>query len=70
MQVLTSLTCADYYIFLEEVLPSLRDIRPQHVRCHVSFQHDEVLLHYDRYVREHLNQVFGNQYIGHSGPVH
>ncbi|GFX51513.1 hypothetical protein TNCV_2277931 [Trichonephila clavipes] len=42
---------------------------PQPVRHHMWFQHVGVPHHYCRCVCELLNQVFGHQWIGHSGAV-
>ena len=37
-------TSADYFIFMQELLPSLCDPEPQYVRPHIWFQHDGLLL--------------------------
>ena len=42
---------------------------PQHIRCHMWFQHARAPSQYGRRVREHLNRVFRHQWIGHGGLV-
>lgn len=63
------LTSANYLIFFQEVLPTLLDTVPQHIRRHMWFQHDGAPPHYGRRVRAHLNHVFRHRWIGRGGPV-
>ena len=63
------LTSTDCFIFLKELLSSLYDPVPQHVRHYMWFLNDGAPPHYCRYVREHLNEVFGHRWIGRRGPV-
>ncbi|GFV40331.1 uncharacterized protein TNCV_4900501 [Trichonephila clavipes] len=66
------LTSPRYLIFLEQVLPKLLD------RAHVTaatrtsmwFQQDGAPAHFGISVRNHLDAVCGERWIGHGGTVH
>ncbi|GFX03894.1 uncharacterized protein TNCV_4677991 [Trichonephila clavipes] len=66
------LTGPRYLIFLEQVLPKLLD------RAHVTaatrtsmwFQQDGAPAHFSISVRNHLDAVCGERWIGRGGPVH
>ena len=63
------LTSANYLIFLQQVLPTLLNTVPQHIRRHRWFQHVEAPTHDGRHVREHLNHVFRHRWNGRCRPV-
>lgn len=63
------LTGHTYGIFLQEVLPELLVDVPPAVRTRMWFQHDGAPAHFSRNVRNHLDAVYGQQWIGRGGPV-
>ncbi|GFU34270.1 uncharacterized protein TNCV_4976271 [Trichonephila clavipes] len=52
-----------------EVLPELLVDVPPSVRSRMWFQHDEAPAHFSRNVRNHLDTVYGQHWIGRGGPV-
>ncbi|GFV75807.1 uncharacterized protein TNCV_1757351 [Trichonephila clavipes] len=63
------LTGRTYNIFLQEVLPELLVDVPPSVRSRMWFQHDGDTAHFSRNVRNHLDTVYGQHWIGRGGPV-
>jgi len=60
----------DHYLeFLQNVLPVLLEDVPLLHRQHAWFQHDGAPPHFSRNVRQHLNNTYGNRWIGRGGPV-
>lgn len=59
----------NYLIFLQDVLPELLEVIPLNIRQNMWFQHDGAPAHFAGEVRDHLHEVFGNQWIGRGGPV-
>lgn len=58
-----------YLIFLQDVLPELLENVTFDVRQQIWFQHDGAPAHFTHAVRQHLNAVYENQWIGRGGPV-
>ena len=56
-------------MFLSDTLPLLLDDVPLGVRRRMWFQHDGTPAHNAVNARRHLNEVFGNRWIGRNGPV-
>ena len=56
-------------MFLSDTLPLLLDDVPLGVRQRMWFQHDRAPVHNAVNARRHLNEVFGNRWIGRNGPV-
>lgn len=64
------LTGGMYLDMLQRVIPDLLDDVPLSVPVDdLYFQHDGCPAHYHTDVREHLNTVFGQRWIGRGGPV-
>ena len=63
------LTDAAYLRFLESILHGLLEYLPLHVRQNMWFQHDGAPPHFSLAVRDHLDQRFGQQWIGRGGPI-
>lgn len=63
------MTGANYLLFLQNTLPELLENVSLNVRQQAWFQHDGAPPHYALNVREHLNQVFEDRWIGRGGPV-
>jgi hypothetical protein len=63
------LTGAVCHCFLVNGLPVLLEHVPLHQRQHMWSMHDGAPPHCLRTVRQHLNQTFGEQWIGRGGPV-
>jgi hypothetical protein len=55
--------------FLVNDLPVLLEHVPLHQRQHMWFMHDGTPPHFLRIFRQHLNQTFGEHWIGHGSPV-
>ncbi|GFW09165.1 uncharacterized protein TNCV_2101191 [Trichonephila clavipes] len=53
-----------YNIFLQEVLPELLVDVPPSVHSRMWFQHDGAPAHFSRNVRNHLDTVYGQHWIG------
>lgn len=58
-----------YRQFLEEELPGLLEEVPIFVRNQMWFMHDGAPPHFSIQVRNFLNQIFNNRWIGRGGPV-
>lgn len=58
-----------YLNFLRNELPILLEDVPLDVRQRMWLLHDGCPAHFSRPVREHLNQIFQNRWIGRGGPV-
>lgn len=58
-----------YLQFLVEQLPTLLEDLPLQTRMNMWFMHDGAPPHFSLIVREHLNRVYPNKWIGRSGPV-
>lgn len=58
-----------YLTFLQEVLPELLENVPLGIRHQMWLQHDGAPAHFEIDVRNHLNDVFQNSWIGRGGPV-
>jgi hypothetical protein len=56
-------------VFLVNDLPVLLEHVPLHQRQHTWFMRDEAPPHFLRTLRQHLNQNFGEQWVGCGGPV-
>ncbi|GFV90698.1 uncharacterized protein TNCV_2224141 [Trichonephila clavipes] len=67
--ILPSRLTGTYNIFLQEVLPELLVDVPLSVRNRMWFQHDGTPAHFSRNVRNHLDTVYGQHWIGRGGPV-
>jgi hypothetical protein len=61
-------TGAAYHRFLANGLSVLLEHVPLH-KQYIRFMHDGTPPHFLRIVRHHLNQTFGDQWIGRGGPV-
>jgi hypothetical protein len=62
------LTRVVYHRFLVNYLPAILKYVPLHQQ-HVWFMHDGEPPYFLGIVRQHLNQTFGEQWIGRGGPV-
>jgi hypothetical protein len=58
-----------YLRFLRRHLPILLEDIPLNVRRQMWFMHNGTPAHFDRVVRDHLNERFHKRWIGHGGPV-
>lgn len=58
-----------YLDFLQNDLPALLDNVPLNVRRDLYFMHDGAPPHFRVTVRDHLNLVFPNRWIGRGGPI-
>jgi hypothetical protein len=67
--LLGRLTGAVCHRFLVNDLPVLLEHVPLQTRQHMWFMHDGAPPHCLRFVRQHLNQTFGDQWIGLCGPA-
>lgn len=63
------LNCPVYLTFLRDILPTLLEPVPLHVRNVMWFQHDGAPAHFGNNVQDHLNNTFGDRWIGRGGPV-
>ncbi|GFV40875.1 uncharacterized protein TNCV_1637591 [Trichonephila clavipes] len=63
------LTDRTYNIFLQEVLSELLVDVPPSVRSRMWFQHDGAPAHFSRNVRNHLDTIYGQHWIGRGGSV-
>ena len=59
----------NYIIFIRDILPEMLENVPLQVRQRLWFQHDGAPAHFALDVREYLNNVFPNRWIGRGGPV-
>ena len=59
----------NYIIFIRDILPEMLENIPLQVRQRSWFQHDGAPAHFALDVREYLNNVFPNRWIGRGGPV-
>ena len=59
----------NYVNFIREILPEMLENVPLKVRQRLWFQHDGAPAHFDLDVREYLNNVYPNSWIGRGGPV-
>ena len=59
----------NYIIFIRDIVPKMLENVPLQVRQRLWFQHDGVPAHTDLDVREYLNEVYPNRWIGRGGPV-
>lgn len=58
-----------YLVFLRDILPELLENVPIQLRRRMWFQHDGAPAHFSNIVREYLNVVFRNRWIGRGGPI-
>lgn len=63
------LSGAAYLNFLMYTLPQFLKNMPLAKRLSMWYMHDGAPAHFMRNVREYLNTVFGQRWIGRSGPV-
>lgn len=63
------LTGNDYLLFLQNYLQELLEEVPLNVRRQMWFLQDGAPPHFNHVVRQHLNNVFENKWIGRGGPV-
>lgn len=63
------LSAQSYIVFLRDVLPDLLQDVPLQQRLDLWFQHDGAPAHFANDVREHLNLVFREKWIGRGGPI-
>lgn len=63
------LTSPSYLVFLRDILPELLEDIPLANLENVWFQHDGAPAHFGQVVKDHLNIVYGHQWIGRGGPV-
>ena len=59
----------NYIIFIRDILPEMLENAPLQVRHRLWFQHDGASAHFALDVREYLNNVFPNRWIGRGGPL-
>ena len=59
----------NYIIFIRDILPEMLENVPLQVRQWLWFPHDGAPAHFALDVREYLNNVFSNRWIGRDGPV-
>lgn len=59
----------NYLHFLQNDLPNLLENVPLEIRGNMYFMHDGAPAHFRITVREHLNNVYGDKWIGRGGPV-
>lgn len=61
----------NYLNFLQNELPALIENSnlSEEVRHRIIFMHDGAPAHYTRFVRDHLNAVYGDDWIGRGGPI-
>ena len=59
----------NYIIFIRDILPEMLEDVPLQVSQRLWFQHDGAPAHFALDVREYLNNVFPNRWIGRGGPV-
>ena len=64
-----NLTGNTYEAFLRNELPRLLEDIPLMIRSQMYFQHDGAPPHYTIRVRELLNELFPNRWLGRDGPV-
>ena len=64
-----NLTGNTYEAFLRNELPGLLEDIPLMIRSQMYFQHDGAPPHYTIRVRELLNELFPNRWLGRGGPV-
>ena len=64
-----NLTGAAYLRYFEDVLHGLLEDVPLHVHQNMWFQPDGAPPHFSPAVRDHLDQWFGQKWIGHGGPI-
>ena len=64
-----NLTGAAYLRFFEGELHGLLGDVPLHVRQNMWFQHDSAPPHFSLVIRDHLDQRFGQQWIGRGGSI-
>ncbi|EZA46565.1 hypothetical protein X777_00029, partial [Ooceraea biroi] len=60
---------ATYLEFLQNTLPVFMENVSLAMCRDIWFQHDDVPLHFSLAVRAHLNNTYGEQWIGRTGPV-
>lgn len=58
-----------YAQFLQHVLPELLEDVPLNIRAGMWFQHDGAPSHFSLQVRQYLNEIYPNRWIGRGGPV-
>lgn len=58
-----------YLNFLTQDLPELLEELPLYLRNNMWYMQDGAPPHFSLDVRQHLNQVFGNKWIGRGGPI-
>ena len=58
-----------YLQFLQNELPRLLADLPVNIRNRMWFQQDGAPAHFSRNVTDHLNENFGEEWIGRNGPV-
>lgn len=56
-------------MFLRDILPDLLENVALEDRVNMWFQHDGAPTHFGNIVREHLNAMFGQHWIGRRGPT-
>ena len=59
----------NYIIFIRDILPEMLENVPLQVRQRLWFQQDGAPAHFALDVREYLNNIFPNGWIGRGGPV-
>ena len=59
----------NYIIFIRDILPEMLESVPLQVRQRLWFQHDGAPAHFALDVKDYLNNVFPNRWIGRVGPV-
>jgi hypothetical protein len=67
--LLNRLTGAVHYHFMVNELPVLLEHVPPYQLRHMWFMRNGAPVHFLRTVRQHLNQTFGEEWIGRGGPV-
>lgn len=58
-----------YLQFLRDYLPDLLDNVPLATRQNMWFMHDGAPAHFSRNVRDHLDIIYPNRWIGRNGPI-
>ena len=59
----------NYIIFVRDILPEMLENVELQVRQRLWFQHDRAPANFALDIREYINNVFPNRWIGRGGPV-
>jgi hypothetical protein len=60
----------DFYLqFSQETLQKLLEVVPLEINCEMWFQRDGAPAYFTDVVCEYLDEIFGNRWTGHGGPI-